>query len=194
MSKPTLRLALIGLLWLGWLFTSETFADYYKYTDSKGVVTITNKLDSVPQKYRAKMTVVREAPKKEAAVPAPEPSAQGAALEPQHEDVAASQESAGMFALLSSRFPWFKPLAYVVGIAALFLAVTKVAALLPSPMLSRAIYISFFLGVMVFLYKSYVENVARSTAKIKDSAVAIIKNSSAREESATGGGETAADK
>lgn len=187
MSKPTLCLALIGLLWLGWLLPSETFADYYKYTDSKGVVTITNKLDAVPQKYRSKMTVVREAPKKEAADPDREPVVQGAEVEQQHEDGAVNREPAGIFAQLSSRFAWFKPLAYVAGIAALFLVVTKVAALLPSPMLSRAIYISFFLGVMIFLYKSYVENVARSTAKIKDSAIAIVKNSSARGETAVGG-------
>lgn len=176
---------LVGLFLLHGLLPSELLADYYKYTDSKGVVTITNKLESVPARYRSKMKVVREAPVKQApvAAPAPEPVSQTTAAEPVAGVPAASEaEPAGKFAELCSRYVWFRPLAYIVGIVAIWLVICKVTTLLPSPLLSKVIYISFFMGVMVFMYKAYVEHVVASTKKIKDSAVTMMKKSTQREE------------
>lgn len=196
MLKSLPFIMLVGVFALNALFPSVSLADYYKYTDSKGVVNITNKLQSVPAKYRSTMKVVRESPKKEAAAaPAQEPASQVSTAEPDPAAQAASAPApAGKFAELSSRFVWFKPLVYIAAIVALFIAVAKLTTVVPSPVLSKLIYISFFMGVMVFVYKAYVEHVAASTQRIKDNAVSIIKKSSAREEIVLPGDEPPAQK
>lgn len=186
MPKSIPMLMLAGLFALHALLPSNLFADYYKYTDKKGVVNITNKLESVPPRYRSTMKVVREAPKKETAAPAPNEAPQ-ATEESASASAAEQQPKQGVFTSLSERFPWFKPLVYVVCIVALFVVVAKLSSLVPSPLLSRLIYVSFFIGVIVFLYKGYVEHVANSSRKIKDTAVSIIKKSSNREEAPPAG-------
>jgi len=159
-------------------------ADYYKYTDSRGGISITNNLDSVPAKYRSTMKVVRESPQKDAGAgnqlqqPQPEPEAAA----PEQTGAAAPAEApTGKFAELSARFPWFKPLVYVGIFLATFVVMIKVTALLPSPLLAKVIYLAFFLGVFVFLYKAYVAHVVESTAKIKEKAAIMMKNSTVRE-------------
>lgn len=184
MLKSMPFIMLVSLFALNGLLPSDLLADYYKYTDSKGVVSITNKLESVPAKYRSTMKVVREEPKKApAAAPAPEPVSQTTASEPEPTAQTASEtEPEGRFAQLSSRFVWFKPLVYLAAIVALFVLVIKLTSVIPSPLLSKLILISFFAGVLVFVYKSYVEHVVASSKKVKDSAVSVIKKSSNREE------------
>lgn len=151
---------------------SRLLADYYNYTDNRGVVHMTNKQQAVPAKYRATMKVTREEPKKQPAAQAPESQAvQQEAPAPQP----------GGFAQLAARHAWLKPLLVVAAIVALFVAVCKVASVLSSPMLSRVIYISFFVGVMVFLYKTYVDYMVESSMKIKERAVTMMKKSSNRE-------------
>ena len=167
---------------------SSLLADYYKYTDGHGVVNISNDLKSVPAKYRSTMKVVREEPKKEQVQrPAVQAEAESEAVAAGREQtkVAAPEsqpeEPQGRFSELASRFPWLKPLAYLAGIVALFVVMAKLTSKLSSPHLSKVIYISFFMGVMVFLYKNYVEHVVASTAKVKDAAVSMMKKSSNRE-------------
>lgn len=153
-------------------------ANLYTYTDSNGVVSMTNNLKSVPKKYRATMTVEREAPKPkqvEQPVQSYEPAASGTSAAPP------AQAPAGKFAELSARFPWFKPLVYLFGIFAALLLLIKVTSQLSSPHLSKVIYLSFFLGVSVFLYKSYVTHVVDSSMKIKEQTVEMMKKSSQRE-------------
>jgi len=177
---------LVCLLALDCLLPSGLLADYYKYTDGHGVVNISNNLDSVPAKHRSKMKVVREEPKKEQlqadGVQAPGVQAEAAASGREQASVAASEsEPESRVAEIFSRFPWLKPLAYIAGIAALFIIIASLTSKLSSPHLSKVIYISFFMGVMVFLYKNYVEHVVASTTKVKDAAVSMMKKSSIRE-------------
>lgn len=165
----------------------EALADYYKYTDSQGMISITNKLDSVPAKYRSTMKVVREEPKKAAG--AGKEAQQPERYEPEVVEATASEQAAalpaqapaGKFAELSARFVWFKPLAYLAGFIALFVAIVKVTSLLPSPLLSKMIYLGFFLGVFVFVYQAYVAHVVESSLKIKENAAAMMKKSTVRE-------------
>lgn len=186
MNKLTPSIVLFCLLCLSHLSASPgALADYYKYTDSNGVVSITNKLESVPAKYRSTMKVVRETPPKDAgavrlAEPQPEPA--GAAAPEQESAQAPDQEPEGKFAQLSARFPWFKPLVYLAVIVVLFVVVLKVTSLLPSPLLAKAICVAFFLGVSVFLYKAYVAHLVEGTAKIKDNATNMMKKSMVREQ------------
>jgi hypothetical protein len=80
MKKIFLLISLLSLFSFAALSTS--FADMYTYTDGKGVMNMTNKLEAVPAKYRSSMKVIKEEPK-----PAPQqvqavqqPEAQGSAL------------------------------------------------------------------------------------------------------------------
>ena len=194
MSKLTLSIVMLCLsLLLHSALVGEALADYYKYTDGRGVVNITNKLESVPAKYRSNMKVVREAPKPEPAAnqaQQAQPEAAPAAAADQESVQPAAQAPAGKFAELSARFPWFRPLVYLAVIVLLTAVVFKVSSLLPSPLLSKAICIAFFLGVFVFLYKAYVTHVVESTVKIKDTATNMMKKSMVREQpqSDTGAG------
>lgn len=193
MTKTTLSPLFICLFCLiQFALVPRALADYYKYTDRQGVVSITNKLESVPAKYRSTMKVVRETPKAAPGAASQAQQAQPPEAAPEAvSDPAGAQEQAqapaGKFAELSARFPWFKPLVYLAVILALFVAVLKVSTLLPSPLLSKAICIAFFLGVSVFLYKSYVAHVVESTARIKENASNMMKKSMVREQPVEGG-------
>lgn len=174
---------LFTALAMTWLTPALSKADYYKYTDNRGTVNITNKLESVPARYRSTMKVVREEKKK---APAAEPQGTSGAEQqaaPALEQQAApepEQKPESSFTRLCGRFVWLKPLLYVIGAVVSFVMVIKVASLL-GPMLSKVIYLTFFLGVFVFLYKAYAEYVVTSSARIKENAVNIMKKSSNRE-------------
>ncbi len=173
-------LAVVGLTWLTPALSS---ADYYKYTDNRGTVNITNKLESVPSRYRSTMKVVREEKKKAPAAELQSTAGAEQQAAPALEQQAVpepEQKPESSFSRLCGRFVWLKPLLYVMGGVALFVVVIKVASQL-GPMLSKVIYLSFFLGVFVFLYKAYAEYVVTSSARIKENAVNIMKNSSNRE-------------
>jgi len=185
MAKVTLFFLLLGAFCFNCATPSDLFADYYKYTDGRGVVSITNKLDSVPAKYRSTMKVVKEDPKPAPAseTQAPEPQSAAAAVPEQPGNASAeSKFPSGKFAELSSRYVWFKPLVYLGAFLVLLVAIIKLTEQISSPLLSKLIYLSFFFGVFVFMYKSYVAHVVESSTKIKTNAVSIIKNSVPRED------------
>lgn len=180
-----LLLLLLVALCLACALPSRLLADYYRYTDSHAVVHMTNRLDAVPAKYRASMKVIREEPKQKAAGRATAASESPAESAPARQE--ASEREPGRFAQLASRHVWLKTFAVVAAITLLFLAVVKLASWLSSPMLSRVIYVSFFAGVMVFLYKSYVAYLVEGSMKLKDRAVIMMKKSSNREVPEAGG-------
>jgi hypothetical protein len=187
MPRIFLQLALFFSLTAG--AVPAALADYYKYTDEGGAVSITNKLDSVPQKYRSRVKIISEGElaKKDQGgqkrQPAePDASTPGEAAAPAATTAAApAPASQGKFAELSARFIWFKPLLYLVGVIAAFIAVVKLSSLVPSPQLSKLIYLSFFLGVFVFLYKAYVTHVVEDSLAVKEKAVNMMKKSMVRE-------------
>jgi hypothetical protein len=160
------------------------FADYYKYTDSHGAVTMTNKLDSVPAKYRAGMKVIPEekagVQKQQKLQPEPE---QAVAAQPALATTPAAAP-AGKFDELSQRYVWFKPLVYLGVILAIFLALVKLTTLVSSPLLAKLIYLAFFIGVSVFIFKKNVEHVAESSHEIKEKATSIVNKAAEREKAA----------
>ena len=163
------------------------FGDYYQYTDTKGAAHISNKLDSVPQKYRSRVKVTSDEALSKQDLGARKQPPQSAPA--QEESSAAKEEVApspahapeGKFATFSARYAWFQPLVYLVAIMVAFLVVIKLTALVPSGLLSKLIYLSFFMGVFVFLYKAYVENVVESTTAVKEKAITMMKKSNVRE-------------
>jgi hypothetical protein len=182
LTRTLLNLTLLSAL--SACFAPVASADFYKYTDSSGAVNITNTLEAVPQKYRSRVKVVRDetlkkqdpgAQKQQAPQPAAEESAVPQAV-PEPAPV-----PQGRFAELSERYTWFKPLVYVAGIIAAFLAVIKVASMVPSPQLSKLIYLSFFIGVFVFLYQAYIQHVVADSLAVKNKAVDMMKKANQRE-------------
>lgn len=179
--STTIRLFL-SLLCLSFFVTVSTaLADYYTYTDGKGVITMTNRIDAVPKKYRSSMKVVKEEPKKlspdrqpEQAAPARDEGSSAAAPAP------APQSTYGA---LCDRFVWLRPLSYLAGILALFLAVVKITSLISSALISRLIYLVFSLAVFGFLYQAYLGNVMQQTRKAMDDAKSIVEKSKTRQDS-----------
>ena len=162
-------------------------ANYYKYVDKTGAVCITNSRDSVPLKYRATMKVTREetlankdrasrieTPRRDA----PESALPGAVEERKQ---AALAESASTFGRLSARFPWFKPVIVVCMLLGTFLVLRKLSAILPSALLARLIYLVFFLGAFVFVYKSYADHLSNSYFTLKTKFIALFEKANRRE-------------
>jgi len=56
-----------------------------------------------------------------------------------------------------------------------------VASLVPSPQLSKLIYLSFFIGVFVFLYQAYIQHVVADSLAVKNKAVDMMKKANQRE-------------
>ncbi|HJV66745.1 MAG TPA: DUF4124 domain-containing protein [Geomonas sp.] len=171
-----------SLLCLSFFATvSSALADYYTYTDGNGVINMTNRIDAVPKKYRSSMKVVKEEPKKLS------PDRQLEQPEPARDEAASAAAPApapqSTFEALCDRFVWLRPLSYLAGILALFLVVLKITSVIPSPLVSRLIYVVFALGVFGFLYQAYLGNVMQQTRKAMDDAKSIVEKSKTRQES-----------
>lgn len=164
-------------------------ADFYKYKDSTGAVCITNDRNAVPPKYRASMKVVhdetleKQDPGARKQPPQETPPSAAAGVEQAPAPAAAPPSRSDS---LTGRFPWLKPLAFVAGIVALFMAVAKVSTLLPSPLLGRLIYLAFFLGVFVFGYKVYADSMLESYRTIKTKTLAMFVKANERQAPETG--------
>jgi len=154
-------------------------ADYYKYTDASGAINMTNKLDTVPQKYRSRVKVIHEE-----TLSKQDPGARKQQTEPVQEESSTPKAAAapaaavapqGKIAELSARYVWFKPLLYMVGFFAALMVVIKLASLVPSAALSKLIYLSFFLGVGVFVYQAYIAHVVEESIAAKEKAVNTLQ-------------------
>ena len=168
-------------------FLQTAHADYYKYTDKSGALCITNNPDAVPPKYRSNMKVIREetlARKDKASrleTPRETPAAPAIGDSPLEKGVAAPPEPTSAFGRFTARFPWLRPVLVVCAIFCAFLVVRKWSSALPSALLARVIYLAFFLGAFVFVYKSYAEHVSNSYFTIKTKVITMFEKSSRRE-------------
>lgn len=159
-------------------FTAVAFADFYKYTDGKGAVVMTNKLESVPAKFRSSMTVIKEEPKK-TLEGAPQ-SAQPSEAEMQSAAPAPAPVPEGKFAELSARYAWFKPLVYLAVCFVLFYCLTFVTRRLPSRLLGKVIYVAFSLAAFTFLYKTYMSGMVERSQRLMEDASKVVKKANAR--------------
>lgn len=160
---------------------SLAYADFYQYKDGKGTIHMTNKLEAVPEKYRATMKVVREDRPPTQAAPAANEQAAPAANDQQPARQAVEAQPQTRFGQLCSRFPWLKPLLFIGGFIGAFLLVAKLTDFLPSPMLARVIMIAFFLGAFVFTYKVYTDHLASGYFTIKEKMLTMFKKANERE-------------
>jgi hypothetical protein len=79
------------------------------------------------------------------------------------------------------RFPLIKLLIIISGIVAASIIIIKLTSLIPSPQLARLINIAFFLGLFVFAYKLYAENLVGNYFTIKTKILGIFTRANVRE-------------
>ena len=157
---------------------SSARADYFKYTDSKGTVCITNSLENVPPRYRKSMKVIKDdAPAKDKGTP--QSAGQESSTEVLSQPLPAPPETKDdrFFA----RFPWVKPVMAIIGVVVAFFLVGRLASILPSPHLTRIVYLAFFAGVFVFAYKAYANYMVSSYFTIKNKVLTMFKKSNERQ-------------
>jgi hypothetical protein len=167
MSKGLL-IAVIAAFATTWLVhPAPSRADFYKYKDASGTICITNELDKVPPQFRSRVKIVKEG----GSAPAPLPpasaftqEAQGSAKpEAQPAPVPAAQNEGW----LARQMPLLKAIGVVAGLLFGALFVGKlVGSLLPNAA-GTLIRLALLLGVGVFIFKSYSEQIANAFTKVK---------------------------
>ncbi len=179
--KPFLH-GLLLFIFIPWS-PPTALAEFYRYTDSKGSVCMTNKLDTVPKEYRSTVKVIRNGKESTLQQLSDEPpqAVQDPSLQKQENAPADTPVPKGRLGQLAARFPWLKPLLIVGGILTGFLLVARITAHLPSAQLGKIIYLAFFLGVFTFAYKSYADHVCNSYFTIKHKVVSMFKKANDRE-------------
>ncbi|GFO56006.1 hypothetical protein GMSM_30130 [Geomonas sp. Red276] len=180
MFKPVGLFLLVGCLLLA--FAATSFADLYKYTDARGVVVITDKMESVPARFRSSVKMVRDAKPAPAAEPVAAAGVDQGAQPAAAPSPAAETATGGKFAELCSRFPWLKPVLWIAAIAAGFVCLTKIVSLLPSPLLGRALYLAFTLGVLLLLYRSLAGTMAENSKALVNDATSLVKKVNERQQ------------
>jgi len=168
--------------------TPPACADYYKYRDNKGIICITNNLNAIPPQYRSTMKVIREdkpgrLDRGNQARTAPEvsPVVREPAAAGHDRPTATSSQSDSPFAQLLARFPLIKMLIMIAGIVAVSIIIVKLTSMIPSPQLARLINIVFFLGLFVFAYKLYADNLVGNYFTIKSKILGIFTRANVRE-------------
>lgn len=160
----------------------------YRYRDASGNLAFTDNLQSIPAPLR-KDAVPFVPPQgggpSAAPIPAdpPSPAAPPPSLAPDEPSPAAAS---GFVALAQGLWehPWAKIGAYLAGVVVLFLLLIKLLDHLPSPLLARLILLAFFLGVMTFGYKLYIENIVQGAVAVKDQSVKMFEKALKQRESA----------
>jgi hypothetical protein len=183
----------------GWLLLAaaspprQAFADYYLYYDHTGTPTMTNNLASVPARYRATMKVVKEEkPATKAASATPESGPAESPARPEQsapQQIVAVEQPAPWFSAMAKRHFWFAPLLLLIGIALLIPLLRRICRLLPSPLLSRLIYLSFLVGLLVFCTKYYADYLTNSYLTVKSRMMGMLASVNTRQAAESGGQE-----
>lgn len=175
------------------LFSSpaQVSASFYRYYDESGVVNVTNDVRSIPERYRANVTVIsekelesRSRPREKQGKPdggravqsqqqqiQQRPSAPNVAVE-QPPDAATEKKEPRQSQNGSSWFSRQLPLLKLMGIVALLVSAFVVAgrfvsALAPRP-LAIVIKIAMFAALSVYIFKGFAEKAVDAFSKIKE--------------------------
>jgi hypothetical protein len=163
-------------------------ADYYRYTDNRGVICITNNMNAIPSQYRSTMKVIREDKPgrldKGTQPQTPQvssPVAREPAIAGHDRQSATPSQSDSRFVQFLARFPLIKLLIIIAGIVAASIIIVKLTSLIPSPQLARLINIAFFLGLFVFAYKLYAESLVGNYVTVKTKILGIFTRANVHE-------------
>jgi hypothetical protein len=167
------RIALLTPLFLslGLLTPPLSDATFYKYRDSRGTVCITNECNKVPRQYRSRVKIIRE----DAPAPPPTAARQDAPGAVEQDAPPDTQPVAKQEGWLARQWPLLKILGLIGGLCWLALVVGRfVSALLPT-MLGKVVRIAFFLGIGVFIFKSYSERVVNAFTRLTSETATVQK-------------------
>ena len=176
-------LVLVGYFTIG---CTDVRADYYRYTDSRGAVCITDSVDAVPPRYRATMKVIRDetlAKRDKGWRPpvSPGTEAQPGSPPASREQSAPGPEDTPVWPRPLYPLSVVKPAATFFVVIVAFSLVKKIAGYIPSAALGRLIILIFFLAVSVAGFKAYGEHMSASYFSIKDRMQALFEKANRRE-------------
>lgn len=183
-----LSLAIISLL------PAVSSADFYRYYDESGGVNVTNDYKSIPERYRASVTVTtdKQLEKKARARDRQERSESGRVVQGQRlnqppqaapaqsvtaesspsvstpQKEAAPPVATGKTNWLSRQVPMLKVIGVMALLIAGFIVVGRVASSLAPRSLAIVIKIAMIAAIGVFLTKGFSEKIAEAFAKIKE--------------------------
>jgi hypothetical protein len=194
-----LRLALL-LVGLMSVVPVAATADFYRYYDENGGVNVTNDYKSIPERYRASVTVTTDKQlekkalarerqersesgrpaqaQRQSRVPQQATSAQSAPTEAAPPASTVQKEpahsaTAGKSGWLSRQLPMLKVMGVIGLLVAGFVVIGRVVSSLAPRSLAIVIKIAMIAAIGVFLTKGFSEKIADAFARIKDeSAVA----------------------
>lgn len=156
-------------------------ADMYKYVDDSGAVYITNSLASVPKRFRASMTVVKE---EQAAPQKLLPAVQKRSSDPLPQAQSDSQPvvQAEAAPAPDNRQKYLRSALIVGGIIAAYFLLGRLGGALGSPRVGTLLFLLLLLVGGVYLYGLYVRELHGVFGKLRKDAVNIKKNVETREQ------------
>jgi hypothetical protein len=160
------------LLLTGAWRTPLALADIYKYVDRSGTVVMTDKSDTIPDRYRGKVTVIKDAP---AASPAVAPAATETPMTtpsvlPESQADATWHEK------------YLLPVGLVAGLVVGFFLIRKVFARIGHRRVGTVLLLCLALGVGILAYRLYLERMAETFSKLRTDVLNIKKNVETRGE------------
>lgn len=190
-----LRGRLLLLLLTLWFSTTPVDADYYRYTDEKGGVGFVDDIKKIPSSCRASATLIREAKP----VLPPEEAPNPYLSRPQRQDgapyIASEQPSMPAPAATpattlpatsaNAQKPWhWGWLALCLAAAGASVALLyQLLKTLQSPQLTRVILIGVTVGVLLFGYKLYVDQMVANYFTVKGKVLQLMDQAMKRTDS-----------
>lgn len=171
-------------------------ADFYRYVDDSGSENVTNDLNSVPEKYRAKMSVIKDSElrkNRENSDRQPERTDNrrrpGGAMQTERQAAPAVKPPAGIQSEPAADIPaaqqtpgWFGrqlPLLKLAATVAFFIALAVFAGKMASAFLPRTlgliIKIVLFVGVIVYIFNGYAKKISDTFAVLKSESDVVQK-------------------
>lgn len=152
--------------------------DMYKYTDRKGTVVITDRYDSIPDRYRNRVTVIKEtrpAPLKESSSSGPP-----GATARQEAELSPSEHKP------SGDDGWLKryqvPLGLVAVVLSAFFVIRKIVAITGHRKLGALVFVVISVGISIYFYRLYVDKLSGTFVDLKKDALNIKNNVETREQ------------
>lgn len=160
----------------------ESSAELYKYVNDSGVPVITDQLETVPQKYRARMRVIKEdippaqqklLPEVERRTTDPPPSA---AVQPQN---TRQNENLGITA--PDRNIYINTGLVLAGIVGCYFLLTRLCGSLGFPKIGMAAFLVIVLIGGVYLYNLFLKEMSSTFSDLRKDALGMKKNVETRE-------------
>ncbi len=156
----------------------ESSADFYKYTDKAGIVSMTNNLEAVPKQYRAKVVVIKEETKKPDVSGAP--LVTGTSAEAVNAAAAAAEpKKVSMARTMTDKYGM--PLLLVFTFLSLFVYMGDICKVLRVRQLATVLRLLMFSMLIVYVYQLGVQRMTATFVTLKEDALAIKNSIEGRE-------------